>query len=218
MESQREQYLITTRKDITNANFQLIQRFLTALRHPHPELIEITSCNYGPERYISWVGTPPTNWRYSSYYYMYGDGRIIDRPEGPDDKETIIWPQSKEQLKQFFGNNADILWFYIEIYRTFVQKDMKPHVLDLQRTTKKSHDPDGKLSKYRMAGDTSPITWRKANGKPMRTSNGYLFTENIYEDWKHKADAGHFISKGIHSSADLDRWLKRIGLHHIEDI
>ena len=44
------------------------------------------------------------------------------------------------------------------------------------------------------------------------------YAENVYKDWTHKAEAGELSSKGIHSQADLDKWLKRIGLHPVEYI
>ena len=192
----------------------------------HPELVEIASYRYedyyygndGSERYTSWVGgTPPPNWRSYSCYYLYGDGRIIDRPQGFG-KEIITWPKSKEQLKKFFSHDTDVLWLYIETYRTLIGKNITPHVSDFIEKDIKSPDTDCGLSQYRIAGDISPVTWRNASGAPMRTHEGHLFTQNIYKDWVRKADAGHFSSKGIHSRADLNKWLKRIGLHHVEDI
>ncbi len=74
-------------------------------------------------------------------------------------------------------------------------------------------DPDGGLSSYRAEGDNTPVTWRNMNGEPMRTSDGQLFTQNIYDDWKRKADAGYFKDKGINNGADLDNWLRNAGMY-----
>ena len=95
--------------------FYLVQRCITALRHPHPETVEIASYVYWPERgreiYTSWGTPPPPSWRDYSCYRMYGDGRIIDYPRGLGEG-TVIWPENKEHLEQLFSNNADILWLY----------------------------------------------------------------------------------------------------------
>ena len=72
--------------------------------------------------------------------------------------------------------------------------------------------PDGGLTQYRAEGDNSPVTWRNTNGRPMRTSDGQLFTQGVYEDWKRKADAGHFKDVGINNAEDLNRWLEKIGM------
>ena len=73
-------------------------------------------------------------------------------------------------------------------------------------------DPDGGLGQHRAESDTSPVTWRNKSGQPMRTSDGQLFTQNIYEDWKRQADAGHFKDVGINNAEDLNRWLEKIGM------
>lgn len=109
----REQYF-KVKEDAEK--FYLIQRCVTVLRHPHPETVEITTRVYGGEHYISWMNGPPSGWRPYSYYAMYGDGRIIDKPEGIGN-EKIIWPKNEEHVKQFFGNDSEILWLYIEAYR-----------------------------------------------------------------------------------------------------
>ena len=218
LEAKNTQYLIKAKKDIANAKFQLIQRFITALCHPHPETVEIISCGCGSEIYREWVNGPPPNYRPYSMYFMYGDGRIIDRPEGVE-PEKVIWPKSREHLRQFFADDADILWLYVEIYRKFVKNNnIKPNISNFVKDNGESHDSDGGLSQYRLTGDFSPITWLNSKDKPIRTHEGYLFTENIYKDWTRKAEAGELSSKGIHSQADLDKWLKRIGLHPVEYI
>ena len=73
-------------------------------------------------------------------------------------------------------------------------------------------DPDGGLGEFRAEGDNSPVTWRTAKGNPMRTSEGQLFTQKIYDEWAQKADAGGFRDVGINNRADLDKWLRRMGM------
>ena len=73
-------------------------------------------------------------------------------------------------------------------------------------------DPDGGLTQYRAEGDNTPVTWRNKSGQPMRTSDGQLFTQGIYDDWKRKADAGHFKDVGINNAEDLNKWLEKIGM------
>ena len=74
-------------------------------------------------------------------------------------------------------------------------------------------DPDGGLTQYRAEGDNSPVAWRNSSGAPMRTSDGQLFTQQVYEDWARKADAGEYRDRKIYSRADLDKWLENVGMH-----
>ena len=217
--------------------FNLVQRCITALHHPHPETVEITNCTY-KEVYTTWVGIPriPANWRTFSCYLMYGDGRIIDSPAGLG-KETTIWPKNKEHLRQFFGDDADILWLYIEIYNAFhspvskgnndtthatneglSQQPMTWAISPISSSKPQPVSTSVELTQYRAGGDNSPIVWLNANGSPAYTNNGQLFTQNIYEDWEQKADAGDFKDKGINTAEDLDGWLKRIGLRQNENM
>ena len=73
-------------------------------------------------------------------------------------------------------------------------------------------DPDSGLGRYRAEDDNTPVTWRNKNGNPMRISDGQLFTQGIYEDWKRKADAGHFKDVGVNNAEDLNKWLEKIGM------
>ncbi len=73
-------------------------------------------------------------------------------------------------------------------------------------------DPDGGLTQYRAEGDDSPVTWRNTSGRPMRTSDGQLFTQKIYDDWRQKADAGYFRDRGINNAEDLNKWLNNVGM------
>ena len=73
-------------------------------------------------------------------------------------------------------------------------------------------DPDSGLTQYRAEGDNTPVTWRDKNGRAKRTSDGQLFTQGIYEDWKRKADAGHFKDVGINNAEDLNKWLESVGM------
>ena len=61
-------------------------------------------------------------------------------------------------------------------------------------------DPDSGLGQYRAEGDNTPVTWRDKNGRAKRTSDGQLFTQGIYEDWKRKADAGYFKDVGVNNA------------------
>ena len=73
-------------------------------------------------------------------------------------------------------------------------------------------DPDGGLTQYRAEGDNSPVAWRNSSGAPMRTSDGQLFTQQMYEDWARRADAGEYRNRNINSRADLDKWLEKVGM------
>ena len=73
-------------------------------------------------------------------------------------------------------------------------------------------DPDGGLTQYRAEGDNSPVAWRNSSGAPMHTSDGQLFTQQVYEDWARKADAGEYRNRNINSRADLDKWLEKVGM------
>ena len=73
-------------------------------------------------------------------------------------------------------------------------------------------DPDGGLTQYRAEGDNSPVAWRNSSGAPMRTSDGQLFTQQVYEDWARKADAGEYRNRNINSRVDLDKWLEKVGM------
>ncbi len=82
----------------------------------------------------------------------------------------------------------------------------------IQGSTQTRVDPDGGLTQYRAEGDDSPVTWRNSSGRPMRTSDGQLFTQKIYDDWRQKADAGYFKDRGINNAEDLNKWLNNIGM------
>lgn len=73
-------------------------------------------------------------------------------------------------------------------------------------------DPDSGLGQYRAEGDNTPVTWRDKNGRAKRTSDGQLFTQGIYEDWKRKADAGYFKDVGVNNAEDLNKWLESVGM------
>ena len=191
--------------------FYLSQKLLATLLQPHPESVVIDT--YFQEVYDG----------YSAEYTMYGDGKIIDTGDFQgnrirvgthkvlDKKPRIIWPKSKEHLSNIFGNDADLLWLYLELYHTFIKNNINIdnddlelhdtfsnntssisyfaslHPIDISPSATNSYVPQ-----YRTNGDNSPIIWINNNGKPAYTYDGQLFTQNIYEDWKRKADAGEF--------------------------
>lgn len=138
-ENLQEKYKVMTKR-------KNVYYWFSLLRNPDRGKIEIDSTEF--TRNIEVYGGPDAP-GYSEHMSakMYGDGRIdgsfITGSSRGANRELHGEPQTKEEIKFFFGdyaNWADWLWAYYEFYRDFVkvrehpvskiqtQKEIQPHV------------------------------------------------------------------------------------------
>ena len=139
-EKLQEKYKVMTKR-------KNVYYWFSLLRNPDRGKIEIASTEFTREIEVLGIGPDAPGYSEHMSAKMYGDGRIdgsfITGSSRGANRELHGEPQTKEEIKFFFGdyaNWADWLWAYYEFYRDFVkvrehpvskiqtQKEIKTHV------------------------------------------------------------------------------------------